>query len=285
MTIDLSISRWANVVVSDQWKREDRALDALGVSLPEVILGSAPLAEVHRLDLALFVVFEEAALRVSGALTRLAPNLDALNFAAQQTLDEARHHEMFGRRLGLASAASGLGLQDPREAILIPPLKRFIDRCYEVADGGSFIEAMVLMNLVLEGMAHPLYAYEESYWKPLDPYLARLVRAAFSDETRHVAFGAVVVRMLLQNDPGRRAKAAALCAEARLAMGEVFGHYIREFVGLFDAVARLHPELFAGAEFAPGRLIAETPYEEQVALIHASIEQEHARLVARAGLD
>lgn len=285
MAIDLSISRWVDVVVSDQWAREGRALDAFGDTLPETILASPPLALVHRLDLALFVVFEEAALRVSGALTRLAPSLDALNFAAQQTLDEARHHEMFRRRLDLASAGSGVGTADAAEAILIPPLRRFMDRCYEVADGGSFIEAMVLMNLVLEGMAHPLYSYEERYWKPIDPYLARLVRGAFTDETRHVAFGAGVVRTLLQDDAGRRAKAAALCAEARLAMGEVFDHYIREFVGLFDAVARLHPELFAGAEFAPGRLIAETPYEEQVALIHASIEKEHARLIARAGLD
>ncbi len=285
MPVDLSISRWVDVVASGQWAREGQALNALGEELPELILSSPPLAEVHRLDLALFVVFEEAALRVSGALTRLAPSLDALNFSAQQTLDEARHHEMFRRRLDIACAASGPGDADGTDTILIPPLRRFIDRCYEVADGGSFIEGLVLMNLVLEGMAHPLYSYEERYWKPLDPYLARLVRAAFTDETRHVAFGAGVVRALLQDDPARRAKAAALCADARVAMGEVFSFYVREFVGMFDAVARLHPELFAGAELAPGRLIAETPYEEQVALIHASIDKEHARLIARAGLD
>jgi hypothetical protein len=285
MPVDLSISRWVSAVGTGQWVREDQALDTLGDALPELILGSPPLAEVHRLDLALFVVFEEASLRVSGALTRLAPTLDAISFAAQQTLDEARHHEMFRNRLELASVASDIRIEGTTEAILIPPLRRFMERCYEVVDGGSFIEAMVLMNLVLEGMAHPLYSYEERYWKPLDPYLARLVRSAFTDETRHVAFGAGVVRALLRDDPARRAKAAALCADARIAMGEVFSHYIREFVGLFDAVARLHPERFADAEFAPGRLIAQTPYEEQVALIHASIDREHARLIARAGLD
>src|SRR5216683_1864026 len=173
MAIDLSISRWLNVVPANQWARDDRALGTLGSALPDVILGSPPLAQVHRLDLALFVVFEEASLRVSGALTRLAPGIDAMNFAAQQTLDEARHHEMFHRRLELASAA----------------------------------------------------------------------------------------------------------------MGEVFDHYIREFVGLFDAVAKMHPELFAEAEFATGRLIAETAYEEQVSLIRASIEKEHAHLIERAGLN
>src|SRR5712691_2265676 len=285
MAIDLSISRWLNVVPANQWARDDRALGALGSALPDVILGSPPLAEVHRLDLALFVVFEEASLRVSGALTRLASTPDALSFAAQQTMDEARHHEMFRRRLTAASAAAGLDAADATATMLIPPLRSFIDRCYEVADGGSFIEGMVLMNLVLEGMAHPLYAYEQRYWAPLHPRLARLVRAAFTDETRHVAFGADVVRRLLSEDPDRRAKMAALCRDAARAMGDVFSVYIREFVGLFDAVARLHPDLFAGAEFAPGRLIAETPYEEQVAMIEASITREHARLIARAGLD
>jgi hypothetical protein len=31
-------------------------------------------------------------------------------------------------------------------------------------------------------MAHPVYAYEERYWKPIDPYLAQLVRSSFIDE-------------------------------------------------------------------------------------------------------
>jgi len=284
MSVDLSISRWVRVVPSKQWAREDRALEAFGECLPEVILASPPLAQVHRLDLALFAVFEEAALRVSGALTRLAPSLDGLNFAAQQALDEARHHAMFRRRLEAASAALGVRADDAREEILIPSLKRFMDHCYAVVDSGSFVEAMVLMNLVLEGMAHPVYSYEERYWKAIDPYLSQLVRSAYVDETRHVAFGAHTVRSLLETDPARRAKASRLCAEASEAMGEVFDHYIQEFVALFDAVARMHPELFAGAECAPGRLIAETPYEDQVRLIRASVESEHARLIARAGL-
>src|ERR1700687_5208007 len=175
MAIDLSISRWTSAVPKRQWAKEDRALEELGPELPEAILTSSSLAQAHQLDLALFVVFEEASLRVSGALARLAPTMDAMNFAAQQTLDEARHLEIFFRRLERASTAAGVASQEAREAILIPSLKRFIDKCYEVADGGSFLDAMVMMNLVLEGMAHPVYAYEERYWKPIDPYLSRLV--------------------------------------------------------------------------------------------------------------
>jgi hypothetical protein len=59
---------------------------------------------------------------------------------------------------------------------------------------------------------------------------------------------------------------------------------VRKFVGLFDAVARRHGALFANAEFEPGRRLADTPYEEQIACIRHSIDTEHARLLARAGL-
>jgi hypothetical protein len=285
MPIDLSISHWTHSVASRQWGREAESLDEVGEQLPELVLASRPVAEVHRLDLALFVVFEEASLRVSGALTRLAPTLDSLNFAAQQTLDEAHHHEIFRRRLNLSCGVSGANPDDSLEAIRIPPLRRFLERCYEVADGGSFIEAMVLMNLILEGMAYPLYSYEERYWQPIDPYLSRLIRGAFVDETRHVAFGASVVRAQLSGDPARRAKVAALCKDARATMNEVFQYYIRKFVGIFDAVAKRHRDYFAEAEFAPGRLIAQTPYEEQVAMIQNSVATEHARLIAQAELD
>lgn len=295
MRPDLSIARWSVVVPARQWAREDAALAAVPEALPEVVRASRPLGEVHRLDLALFVVFEDAALRVSGALTRRAPTERALSFAAQQTADEARHREVFARRFDLACAAAGLpgggagpsgGAADHAglSAILIPPLRRFLDLCYEVADAGRFAEGLTLMNLVLEGMAYPLYAYEVRYWRPVDPRLAALIESAFADETRHVALGAALVREVLDDDPAARARVERTLAEARATMREVFRYYVRKFVSLFDAVARRHAALFAGAEVAPGRRIADTPYEDQIAIIQRDIDAQHARLLARAGL-
>jgi hypothetical protein len=279
MSVDLSIQRWTRDVAVRQWSRDDAGLGH--VELPEAIVKERSLAEVHRLDLSLFVVFEEVALRVSGALVRRAPDEQALMFTAQQTLDEARHHEIFARRLEASTAACGT--RAAREDILIPPLRRFLDLCYEVADRGDFVEGLVLTNLVLEGMAYPLYAYEQRYWAPVDPYLARLIASAFADETRHVAFGAALVKQGLADD-GVRARVQRLTDDARQVMSEVFGYYVRKFVGLFDAVARRHRTLFAGAVFQPGRLLADTPYEEQITAIKHSIDSEHARLLARAGL-
>lgn len=280
MPIDYSVSRWVHTVASGKWTDQDRQLAAAGLDLPPILSELPALGEVHRLDLALFVVFEEASLRVSGALVRRAPDDAALAFAAQQTLDEARHHELFRARL----LATGPRAAGSVEAIVTPPLRRFLDRCFEVADGGSFVEALTLMNLVLEGMAYPLYSYERRYWAPIDPYLAELVRAAYADETRHVAYGAALTQRLLADDAAARARAQKTCAEARRALTEVFRHYVKRFVGLFDMVARRHGDRFAGAELLPGVRISDTPYREQVELIERSIEAAHGRLLVRAGL-
>ena len=119
MPIDTSVARWTRDVAVTQWNRDDGALASIGGALPEAIAGERALGEVHRLDLSLFVVFEEVALRVSGALARSAPSRDALSFAAQQTLDEARHHEMFAspaRPVDSGLGNPGRGRRDPDSA-------------------------------------------------------------------------------------------------------------------------------------------------------------------------
>jgi hypothetical protein len=97
--------------------------------------------------------------------------------------------------------------------------------------------------------------------------------------------GANLVRELLASDAARKARAHVLVADMTRLMNEVFAYYVRKFVKLFDAVARRHADLFAGAEYAPGALISQTPYQDQIAVIHASITAEHARILQRAGLD
>jgi hypothetical protein len=280
----MNISSWTAKVPQRQWAHEDRHLGEIGAALPEPIASSRPLAEVHRLDLSLFVIFEEAALRVSGALTRSAPTVPAMQFCAQQTLDEARHHEVFLTRLGTSRGTAASDLPLVSEEIMIPPLQRFLERSYEVVDRGEFIEGLTLMNLIFEGMSYPLYAYEQRYWAPIDPYLTRLIHNAFADESRHVVIGADMVRDLLAGDPVRKSKVRALVADMTGLMNEIFAYYVRKFVKLFDAVARRHADLFAGAEFAPGALISATPYQEQIAAIHASITEQHTKIIQRAGL-
>jgi hypothetical protein len=286
MVIDASVVRWVDVVVAGPSAREQRPHDQDDEPIPERIQSSRPLAEVHRLNLALLTLFEDTGLRMSGALIRHAPTPAALSFAAQQTLDQSRHHEAFRQRLRRAHTGDGAPReQETIQAILTPPLRRFIDQCYEIVDSGSFVEGVTMMNLVLDGMAYPLYSHQQRYWRSIDPYLSRLLGGAFADETRHVAFGARIVRETLEGDPNQRLKVARLCRDARALLGESLRYYVRTFVKLFDAVARRQGELLADTEFAPGRKIRDHGYEEQVASIHASIEREQAKLLVRAGLE
>jgi hypothetical protein len=75
-------------------------------AIPAAIMSSRPLAEVHRLDLALFVAFEEASSRLSAALARSVPSCEPL---AEQACDDARHHTAFRRRLALSLGATHHG--------------------------------------------------------------------------------------------------------------------------------------------------------------------------------
>ena len=283
MPIDTSVARWTRVVAVTQWNRDDGALASIGGAIPEAIAGERALGEVHRLDLSLFVVFEEVALRVSGALARSAPSRDALSFAAQQTLDEARHHEMFASRLAQSTAASGT--RAGGDEILIPPLRKFIDLCYEVADRGAFVDGLVLTNLVLEGMAYPLYGYEERYWKPVNPYLARLIASAFSDETRHVAFGAALVGAALDDNRAARARVQRLTDDARRVMGKSS-----------TTTSGSSSACSTRSRAATGRC-SRTPSWNRAGgsrtrltrnrspVIRHRINTEHAKLMGRAGLD
>jgi hypothetical protein len=249
------------------------------LAVPDVIVGSRALAEAHSLDLALFVALEDASLRTARALTRRAPDRDVLDLATRQATDDARHHELFGARLGAAPRR-----QDVTGAVLIPPLRRFLAQCHELAEAGSFVEALTLLDLVLKAMAGAVYANEVRSWEPVDPGLAGLIRAVADDEARHVARATHVVRARLGADPGRRARVAALCAAAHRTLQEVFRYYIRKLVGLFAAVAREYGGRCARAEVGPGRLLADAPAGGQVTAVRAASEAAYARTSAQAGL-
>jgi hypothetical protein len=281
---------------------------AVELTIPDAIVGSRALAEAHRLDLALFVALEDASLRTARALTRRASDRDALDLATRQALDDARHHELLGARLDAALAAAlpdrgqapeallvrgpqGRRDGDPpprREdvtgAAVIPPLRRVLGRCHDLAEAGSFVEALALLDLVLKAMAGPVYAYAARSWEPVDPCLAGLIRAVADDEARHVAGATQAVRARLGSDPGRRARVAALCAAAHRTLHEVFRYYIRKLVGLFAAVAGEHGGRCARDQAGPGRPLPYAPEGGQVAAIQAAGGAAYARAWAQAGL-
>lgn len=268
--------------------------------VPPAVASSRALAELHRLDLALFVAFEEASLRLAGSLVRHAPGGAALAACARQAADDGRHLAAFRARLeqdltaaagdraagvetdllrllqGQPAARPGpLAPEELAAAVVIAPFRHFLQTCTDHADAGRVVETVTLLNLVLKGLAAPLYRHEVRYWQPVDPTLAALAQTAAEHECRHVGTGLELVAGLVRADPAQRAAVLDQFDEGRQAMREVSDYYIRRFVASFAAIARRQPELFARAEVAPGRRLADTPEAEQRALVTAAVEASH----------
>jgi hypothetical protein len=241
-------------------------LDEQAVALCELtnpVANSRPLAEAQRLDLALFVVFEEWSVEV--ALTLLTQTADSrtLSFLTRQAEDDTRHLAAFRERLDRTLAArpsradatqalllrvlqngrgttAALRREEVVAAVIVPPLRRFLDRVRTAAAAGDVAESLVLLDLVFKGMASPLSAFEARFWEPVDPLLASLIRDTDEDERRHVSDAARIVRTLSN---GEAARLARKCAEARAELTDAFRYYARKLVALY-AVAK--PQVASG---------------------------------------
>jgi hypothetical protein len=126
--------------------------------------------------------------------------------------------------------------------VVVPPLRRFLDRVRSAADVGEFVVALALLDLVFKGTSCPLSAFEARFWQPVDPHLAGLIRDADADERRHVAGAVRAVRSIIGDDSARRAQVTARCADARTELAEAFRYYARKLVALSAAVGQ-HPPL------------------------------------------
>lgn len=272
------------------------SFDLASMAIPEVIINSRPLAEAHRLDLALFVVFEEASVRIAETLARHAPPQPLLDLIARQIRDHSRHLALFSRRLDetlavhrrdrgqatealllrtlqgvKAPAAAPLLRDNVTNAVVIPPLRRYLEDCQRAADDGAVLDALVLHNLLLKGMACSLYVHEVRYWQPFDPYLADIIRAVKDDEGHHVELAARIVRALA-DDSVRRDQIRELCAEGYARLLPVFRYYIRKFVELFGVVARQQ-----------GKQFFETA-EKEIADIESDCAARYADTMTKAGI-
>ena len=268
------------------------------LAVPEAIRTSRPLTEAHRLDLALFVVFEEASVRIAESLLRHASPGPLLDLATRQFDEDSRHLNWFNQRLdesllikaldpGQATEALLLrtlqGVQAPAaaplqranmtSAVVIPPLRRYLEQVRQAAERGDILATLVLHHLLLKDMACALAAHEEHYWRPFDPYLADLIRIVADEEGRHVELAACIVRKSLPDDPGRRGQFSELCAGGHARLQTVFRYYVRKFVELFAVVARQQ-----------GQPAFAAPVEEQIALIEASCAARHAATRTQAGI-
>jgi hypothetical protein len=133
--------------------------------------------ESLKASLSQFMHGEQGAMMVAAKITETVPWIDAKYYAATQTMDEARHTEVFAKYLH-----TKLGEAYPMSPFLEEQIDALIsDSRWDIAYLG--------MQIVIESLA--LAAFGSMLRATVEPLLKKLLRYIMSDEARHVAFGIV----------------------------------------------------------------------------------------------
>lgn len=138
-----------------------------------------------------FLHGEQGALMVAAQLVNAVPHTDAKFYAATQTMDEARHVEVFAKYIKK--------LDEVRP--IAPALKHILDATLQTDD---WMKKLVGMQIVVEGLA--LYSFREMRNLTEEPLLKDLLTYVARDESRHHAYGVQYVARCVPclNDAERR---------------------------------------------------------------------------------
>ena len=127
-----------------------------------------------------FLHGEQGAMITASQLVGAVPWTDGKFYASTQTMDEARHTEVFSRYL-----MEKLEWEWP----INPNLKSLLDN---VLTDGRWDLKFLGMQIVVEGLA--MAAFANMYMMATEPLLKSLVKNVMRDESRHVAFGVLSLR-------------------------------------------------------------------------------------------
>lgn len=145
---------------------------------------------------------ERIAFECSAALCAFAPDDNARMFLATQVIDEARHVEVFSHRLKL------LGKEDLDETMrkyVNPRMFAFHDHMRaRVCDSRDFVGGVIGQNLALEGLALGFFEFNAALLEDVDPGTAQVLKTVLLDERRHVGFGLMRLKSLLDHQPDKR---------------------------------------------------------------------------------
>ena len=226
-----------------------------GAREPEELLGNEVLyVETVRSTVQL-VVGERCALAASSGLINAAPDEASKRFLATQTLDEARHVEIFTHRL------YDLGVRKEHLESTIshyanPNLIRFAELLLEKVDKKDFVAGVVGQNIVLEGMAFSVFEMLRALNQDINPKFAQTLTGTIADERRHVGFGENRIGSLIAEHPEKKAAVERLQKEMSYYMLATFADAFRnnaaaaEFKRLEHAGGNGHSARWHGVDLA-----------------------------------
>lgn len=174
-----------------------------GLAEPDDVMGDDDLRAASIALTVQLIAGERCALAASSGLVNAAPDDASKTFLATQTLDEARHVEIFTKRL----TDLGVRKEDVNSTVdelANPNLVKFAEVLLEKVADGDFIAGVVGQNIVLEGMAFSVFELLEATSKDLNPKFAQTLSGTIADERRHVGFGENRIGSLIREHPERR---------------------------------------------------------------------------------
>ena len=171
------------------------------------------------LQLSQFLHGEQGALIVASQLVGGVPWIDAKYYAATQTMDEARHVEVFSRYL--------------REKLEWEwPINESLKELLDATIRDSRWDFKYLgMQIIIEGLA--MAAFGSLHQMAQEPLLKELIHYVMRDESRHVAFGVVSLTGYYQDMPAneRRDREDFIIYACELMRNRLVGDQIASAMG------------------------------------------------------
>jgi hypothetical protein len=177
----------------------------VGEKEPELLFDNQELLDQAIQTTVQLVVGERCALSASSGLINIAPDFPSKRFLATQTLDEARHVEIFTQRLHDLGVAKN-DLESTIDHFANPHLVRFAEVLLEKIDKGDFIAGVVGQNIVLEGMAFSVFEMMHAGNQQMNPKFAHTLSGTIADERRHVGFGENRIGSLIVAHPEKKSE-------------------------------------------------------------------------------
>ncbi len=161
-------------------------------------------AHVGAQRLSQFLHGEQGALMTAATLTHAVPDYEGKLYAATQTMDEARHVEVFERYV--------------RKLALVYPMSPFLRELIDATlKSEHWVKIAIGMNMIVEGLA--LGAFHNMRRATSCELLRSLIEGVLRDESRHVAFGNVYVGETLKKmHPDDREDVAEFAYDALMMM-------------------------------------------------------------------
>lgn len=254
-----------------------------GEKEPEQLLDNEDFREQEIRTTVQLVVGERAALAASSGLINIAPDDPSRMFLATQTLDEARHVEIFTQRLydlGVKKA----DLDSTIANYCNPNLVKFAEVLLEKVDKGDFVAGVVGQNIVLEGMAFSVFEMMHATAEAGNPKFAHTLSGTIADERRHVGFGENRIGSLIQAQPEKKPEIQKMQQEMAEHMLAVFSDSFAESDEVMqEAQANADPE--AAPAMYQGVDLSKADSSEMEAVLSNTVLGEFKTRLGRIGLE